>query len=53
MLDVKSSLEMFSLRADISSWDRASVLESRGMMLVRWERWRRYSMSTGFISRCC
>jgi hypothetical protein len=43
-----SSLEMCSLRDVISSWDRVSVCATSGMTFVRWERRRRYSMSTGF-----
>lgn len=45
--DASSSLEMWFLRDVISSWDRVSVWASSGMTFVRWERRRRYSMSTG------
>jgi len=53
MLDAESSLVMFSLSAEISVEERMSVWERIGIMFVRWERRRRYSMSTGLIPGLC
>jgi hypothetical protein len=42
-----SSLRMFSFRDDSSSSENASALAMSGITLVRCERRRRYSISTG------
>ena len=47
MLAESSTLSMFALREDSCSGDRVSDCATSGMTLVRCDRRRRYSMSTG------
>lgn len=49
MLAASRSLAMRDLRCSRCSVERVSAWAMSGMMLVNWERRRRYSMSTGLM----